>query len=149
VITFFSWEDPRRVLRFKVPQNIDIQDRILGPLTMVQFIYAVVGGGLCYAAFIAIPSPFSFIFIVPIALFVTALIFLKINERPFLDFMVSIIEFSSTPKQRIWQHSNNLPDLKLEIYEIKKDHGSQVQTKRISKQEMSEFAKKLDQGEMK
>jgi hypothetical protein len=131
-------------LRFKVPQNIDIQDRILGPLTMVQFIYAVVGGGLCYAVYMAVPAPFSYLLIVPIVFVVVALIFLKINERPFLDFLVSIIEFSSTPKQRIWQHSGNMPDLKLEIYEVKKDNGPHVQNKRISKQEMSDFAKKLD-----
>lgn len=131
-------------MRFKVPQNIDIQDRILGPLTMIQFIYAVVGGGLCYAVYMAVPAPFSFFLILPIALFVAALIFLKVNERPFLDFIVSVIEFSSTPKQRIWRHNSNLPDLRLEVYQIKKDNGPQVQTKRISKKEMSDFAKKLD-----
>ena len=67
-------------MRYKVPQNIDMQDRILGPLTMVQFIYAVVGGGFCYAIYMSpIPKPYSFILIVPVALLVLALDFLKIK----------------------------------------------------------------------
>jgi len=32
-------------MQFKVPQKIDIEDKILGPLSMVQFVYAVLGAG--------------------------------------------------------------------------------------------------------
>ncbi len=131
-------------LRYKVPQNIDMQDRILGPLTMVQFIYAVVGGGLCYAIYMAVSAPFSYLLVAPIVLFVLALDFLKINERPFLDFVISVIEFAAVPRQRIWHHSN-LPDLTVEIYEAKKTGGQVIQSKNISREQIAEVAKKLDQ----
>ena len=130
-------------MRYKVPQNIDMQDRILGPLTMVQFIYAVVGGGVCYAIYMAVPGPFSYFLIVPIAFFVAAMVFLKINERPFLNFLVSVLEFSSVPKQRLWHHGN-LPDLRVEIYEIKKQTGPVIKSKNISRKDMQELAKRLD-----
>jgi len=132
-------------VRFKVPQNIDMQDRIIGPLTMVQFVYAVVGGGLCYGIFMSgIPSPFNIIIIVPIALFVAALIFLKINERPFLDFFLAMIEYTSQPKQRIWHHQN-MPDLTVEVYPAKKTAaGPPVQSKRITREEIADLAHRLD-----
>lgn len=130
-------------MRYKVPQNIDIQDKILGPLTMVQFIYAIVGGGICYTIFMSVPRPFSLILDIPIALFVIALIFLKINERPFLDFLVSILEFNSTPKKRLWHHEN-MPDLRVEIYQQKKNTGPVVQNKEITREQISQLAKRLD-----
>lgn len=134
-------------MRYKVPQNIDMQDRILGPLTMVQFIYAVVGGGFCYAIYMSpIPKPFSYFIIVPVALFVIALDFLKVNERPFLDFILSVFEFSSTPRQRLWHHEN-MSDLKVEIYEPVKQAGPAVQAKTYTKAEIEQLANRLDQGD--
>ena len=133
-------------MRFKVPQNIDIEDRILGPLTMVQFIYAVIGGGICYVIYSVIPAPFSYILISPIALFVVCLIFVKINERPFLLFLISILEYNATPKQRIWHHGNE-PDIGVEIYQSKVQTGPTIQPKNISREQIINIAKKLDSGE--
>lgn len=133
-------------MRFKVPQNIDIEDRILGPLTMVQFIYAIVGGGLCYTIFMSIPAPFSYFLIVPIAFFVICLIFVKINERPFLIFLTSILEFNSSPKQRIWHHGT-IPDIGIEIYKAQKQDGPNTQTKNISHEQIVHIAKRLDSGQ--
>ena len=131
-------------MRYKVPQNIDMQDRILGPLTMIQFIYAVVGGGFCYAIYMSpIPQPYSFILIVPVALLVIALDFLKVNERPFLDFLLSIIEFSSAPRQRLWHHEE-MSDLKIEIYEPVKQSGPKIQPKTYTREEISNLASQLD-----
>lgn len=102
-------------MRFKVPQNIDMQDRILGPLTMVQFVYAVVGFGLCYSIYMSLPSPFSFVLIGPIALLVFCLDFVKMNERPFQDFLLAAIEFIFSPKRLIWQQSHG-SNFEIEVY---------------------------------
>lgn len=125
-----------------------MQDRILGPLTMVQFLYAVVGGGICYSIYMsAIPKPFSFFLIIPIAIFVAALIFLKVNERPFLDFVLSVIEFLSAPRERVWHHEN-LPDLKVEIYQAKKStNNTAIESKQFSRKELYEYANKMDSGQ--
>ena len=132
-------------MRFKVPQNIDMQDRILGPLTMVQFVYAVIGFGVCYIAGNSIPAPFSYVIIVPIALFIICLDFVKINERPFLDFLKSAIVYMSSPRQRFW-HEGEDSDLSIEIYRAHKEQQADFQRKNISEQEIAEFAKKIDTG---
>jgi hypothetical protein len=123
-----------------------MQDRILGPLTMIQFIYAVVGGGFCYAIYMSpIPKPFSYVLIIPIALLVLALDFLKINERPFLDFLLSVLQFTSVPRQRLWHHED-LPDLKVEVFEPPKAKAPVAHNKHISREEIENLAQKLDQG---
>jgi len=129
-------------LRFKVPQNIDMQDRILGPLTMVQFIYAVVGFGLCYAIFSGVPAPLSYLLVIPIALFVVCLDFVKVNERPFINFVLSAVQFAASPKQRFWSQGSD-SDMEVEIY-----HATKEQTyhphKEISHAEIEALAGKID-----
>lgn len=130
-------------MRFKVPQNIDIEDRILGPLSMVQFVYAVIGFGFSYVVYSAIPTPFSYIIIAPVLLFVVLLDFVKINERPFLDFFKSAIVYMSMPRQRFW-HQGDDTDMDIEFYQVKKDTGPVVQSKGITTEDISALARSLD-----
>jgi len=134
-------------LRFKVPQNIDMQDRILGPLTLVQFVYAVVGGGLAYTIYTKVPSPLNFVIAIPIVIFIVCLDFVKINEQPFLHFFLSAMQYISAPKKRFW-HRGGESDLTVEIYKVKKDE-TQYKHKVISEEEMRKFAAKTDTSEAK
>lgn len=132
-------------MRYKVPQNIDMQDRIIGPLTMLQFLYAVIGGGFCYGIIMSgMPKVLAFIIAIPVGLFVAAMIFLKINERPFLDFFLSVLEYSSAPKQRLWHHENSA-DLNVEIYKPKVTSKiTMTPAKNYSRQDIKDLANKID-----
>lgn len=129
-------------MEFKVPQNIDMPDRILGPLTMVQFIYAVVGFGVCYAIFMSVPAPFSYILIFPIALFVFFLDFVKVNERPFLDFFISALEYSMSPKKRLWLQDSD-GDLNVEITKPVINKSKKIH-KEVSEAEIRRVAQQKD-----
>jgi len=122
-----------------------MQDRILGPLTMIQFVYAVVGFGTCYAIYMSIPRPYSFFLIAPIALFVICLDFVKVNERPFLDFFISAIEYAATPKRRFWRQSLG-SNLNIEIYHVEKSNEPIIKHKDISQSQIDSFARKVDTG---
>jgi len=133
-------------LHFKVPQNIDMPDRILGPLTMLQFVYAVIGGGGVYVCYMSLPSPFGIILAAIIGLFTLSMIFLKINERPFSVFLFSLFRFMSTPKQRVWQKGQS-SDINVEIYKSEKTNtGPQVQPKNISREDIARVAHNIDSG---
>jgi len=120
-----------------------MQDKIIGPLTMVQFVYAVIGFGICYVIYSAVPSPFSFILILPIATLVICLDFVKINERPFIDFFLAAIAFMGAPKQRVW-HQGDDSDLSIEIYHVEKQTGPKYQHKTVTHEQISAAAKKTD-----
>ena len=119
-----------------------MQDRILGPLTLVQFVYAVVGGGLSYTIYMKVPSPLNIVIVLPIIVFIVCLDFVKINEQPFLHFFLSAIQYVSAPKQRFW-HRGGESDLSVEIYKAKKEEVG-YKHKVISKEEMEKFAAKTD-----
>ena len=120
-----------------------MQDRIIGPLTMVQFIYAVIGFGLCYMIFLSIPHPLSYLLITPIALFVVCLDFLKVNERPFLNFFLAIIAYSSSPKQRFW-HQGTDSDFSIEIYRSSANPEKKAVHKVVTHEQITEIARKND-----
>lgn len=131
-------------MRFKVPQNIDMPDRILGPLTMLQFVYAVIGGGGAYVCYMSLPSPLNILLAIIVALFTVAMIFLKINERPFSHFLLSLMRFMSTPKQRVW-HKGNATDINVEIYHTqKKNTGPVVAEKHLTHEDIARLSKGFD-----
>jgi hypothetical protein len=131
-------------MRYKVPQNIDMPDRILGPLTMLQFVYAVVGGGAAYVAFMALPYPLSYVTAILIGLLTLAIVFLKVNERPFTHFLLSLLQFITIPKQRTW-HKGDSSNMEVEIYKApKKDLTSNIPHKDIDPHTFADIAKRVD-----
>ncbi len=130
-------------MRFKVPQSIDMPDRIVGPLTMIQFVEAVLGGGLAYICYSALPAPINLALALIAAIFTLAVVFLKINERPFLFYLAAFLKFMVAPKQRVWQ--KNAPDnFEVEIYKQSKNVQSAKVVQKIDRQKMMELAKNLD-----
>lgn len=91
---------------FKVPQNIDIEDKVIGPLTLKQFIYVAVGAGIIFIIRMSIPEFLSFLFL-PIAVivgaFFLALAFFKPGDRDFEIYLLSIATTLMRPKKRIWK----------------------------------------------
>ena len=89
--------------QFQVPQFIEVEDRIFGPLTTKQFFYLVGGGGLCFLFWFFLQPFVAILLIIPVGGFAVALAFLKINGRPFLYVVASFISYSLAPKRFLWQ----------------------------------------------
>src|SRR3990167_10840992 len=131
--------------QYKVPQNVDMQDRIVGPLTMFQFLYLLAGGMVFYTT-LKTPSPIDLVFIgVPVGLLSLCLAFVKINDQPFIRFIVSFLYFSTHPKARIWHHAGMATDAKPLIT---KDQTSKkiVNRKQLDLARVKEVAARLYQG---
>ena len=132
-------------MQFKVPQNIDMADKIFGPLTMVQFIYVLVGGMTDYillqTVFPVVPAVF-FALAFPISAFALALAFLKINDIPFPKFVQAFILFLMVPKRRVWHKSIELSS---PTVSHTKAAGKPKQIKhKIEKTEIEKIASVLD-----
>ena len=128
-------------MRFKVPQNIDMQDRIVGPLTMTQFIYAIVGSGASYGLYVSFPKPYSLIMATPIALLTFCMIFVKINEQPFLSFIFHVFEFMSLPKKKVW-HQVNEPSVRVQFIVTQKAEAPAPNP--VTDKDINSLASKID-----
>ncbi len=89
-------------MQFKVPQFIDIEDKIFGPLTFKQFAYLAGGAGLVYLSFKLLPFFFGALIGLPLAAFAAALAFYKVNEKPFINAVEAFFKFHTKSKLYLW-----------------------------------------------
>jgi hypothetical protein len=90
-------------MQFQVPQFIDVEDKIFGPLTIRQFIYIAGGVGLCVLIYFSLPIYIAVPLILPIIGFSLALAFYKINNKPFIDMLESAVMYVIRNKLYIWK----------------------------------------------
>ncbi|HTW96562.1 MAG TPA: PrgI family protein [Candidatus Methylomirabilis sp.] len=96
---------------FTVPQFIDVEDKIIGPVTTRQFIICLVGLGFLVPAW-KLLSLGAFIIVTLFDLVIFgAFAFVKINGRPFHYFVLNIVQTAKKPRLRVWNHKNYLKDL--------------------------------------
>lgn len=89
-------------MRFQVPQFIEIEDKIFGPLTFKQFVYLVGGAGLAYLFYELFPLYIAFFLILGIVAFAAALAFYKVNNKPFIEIVRAAVSYFLTKKIYIW-----------------------------------------------
>lgn len=91
-------------MRFQVPQFTDVEDKIIGPLTLKQFIYLAGCAGICVVLFTFLPTFVAVILSVPVAVFGAALAFYKINNQPFIRMVEYFFKYTITSKLYIWRN---------------------------------------------
>ncbi|MFA6095628.1 MAG: PrgI family protein [Candidatus Paceibacterota bacterium] len=91
-------------MQFQVPQFIEVEDKIFGPLTLKQFIYLVGGAGLSFIVYTVIGNIYiSAIFIVPVIGAALALAFYKINNKPLINVVEAAFKYYVGDKLYIWR----------------------------------------------
>jgi hypothetical protein len=95
--------------QYQVPQFIEVEDKIFGPLTASQFIYLVGGVGFAIAMWILLPLWLAVIIGGPVAAFGLALAFYKINNRPFITFLEAGFQYVLSSKLYIWDKKKEAP----------------------------------------
>lgn len=97
-------------MRYEVPQFIDIEDKIFGPLTFKQALYMAGSAGLSFMIYYGLEKfvPFDMGTVVrlilaspPLAIG-AAFAFVKINKRPFVRYVEAMFYFLLNPKRYIW-----------------------------------------------
>lgn len=96
-------------MEYQVPQFIEIEDKIFGPLTFKQFVYVAGGAGMCFLAYRFIPAPISLLVIAPVGAFSAALAFYKVNNRPFITAVEYAIRYLLGTKLYKWKRRDKAP----------------------------------------
>ena len=90
-------------MRFQVPQFIEVEDKIFGPLTLKQFIYLAGAGGLSFVIYEFLPLFLAFPVIIVVLAFSAALAFWKINNKPFIFMVEAAFKYGFASKLYIWK----------------------------------------------
>jgi len=90
--------------QYKVPQNVEAEDKIIGPLTLKQFIYAVIGVLSGLVSFLLLrkePVVMLIVGLPPTALFLLLGLYQR-QDQPFEALFLSLVSFMVKPRQRLW-----------------------------------------------
>jgi len=115
--------------QFTVPQFIDVEDKIIGPITSRQFVILLVAA-IFIAIFYRLFDLTLFITVSSIVfIFAVVLAFVRINGRPFHFFLLNIIQTSRRPGLRVWNNrlgsvidENKIPTLKFDTTKSSKEY---------------------------
>lgn len=130
-------------MKYQVPQFIEVEDKIVGPLTIRQFVYVVGGAGMSFIAYTYLPLVIALFFIAIISAFSLALAFYKVNNKPFIDFLESAFTFYTKKNLYIWKKEEKKP-VKTETQE---QTPNQVYVPKLSDSRLKELSWSLDINE--
>lgn len=107
-------------MQFKVPQFLDIEDKIFGPFTFSEFVYLAGGAGLCYVLYKALGLLLGLIPILAVAGLAVALVFYKPNNKPLVNMIEAWIRYTAQSKLYIWQRK--IVKKSVQKTELEKEH---------------------------
>ncbi len=95
-------------MQFQVPQFIEVEDKIFGPLTFKQFVFVVGGAGASYLVWRLLPSLIAIPCMIILAAFALALAFITYNDRPFIDALENGLRYLMRTKFYLWSNQRRM-----------------------------------------
>lgn len=100
-------------MQYKVPQDVQREDTIVGPLTLRQLLILAGGGGVAYATYVGLAQTYFIeVWLPPVAIIsaiTLAFAFLKIHSLPFHRFLINLIEYKLLSNKRTWTQGTGNP----------------------------------------
>jgi len=112
-------------MRFTVPQFIEHEARIVGPLTFRQFIFIGTAGAIAFFLYYSLGKTNFFLFVLLTIILMTAgfiLAFVKIGGRNLPVILANLFKFSVSPKMYIWKKKEQKVEA-LKKMEVKKEEA--------------------------
>lgn len=98
--------------KFVVPQFIDKEDKILGPITVRQFLICLGATFVAFLEYRILTLPYFIAMFVPTAGLAGVFAFLKVNGQPFHIFFINFLQTTVRPKLRVWHKELTDSELK-------------------------------------
>lgn len=90
-------------MEYQVPQFIEVEDKIFGPLTLKQFIYVAGGLGLCVILILYFPIYIGILLAMPVAALSFGLAFYKVNNKNLVDMIEAAVTFYTKDRLYLWK----------------------------------------------
>ena len=104
-------------MQFQVPQFTDIEDKVIGPFTLKQFLYLAGAGGVLFILFKSVKLFLFILLSIPIGGLAIALAFVKVNNRPFISLIKHFFGFLGKPDFYVWRKPKATPQKKVQKQE--------------------------------
>jgi len=122
-------------MQFQVPQFIEKEAKIVGPLTFKQFLYLGAGGVVVFFLYfyLAAKNLLAFALItIFLAIGALAFAFLKIGGQPLLTILLKFLNFSFSSKIYLWKKKAVSPRVIKREEKLKKEEPSGEPTLKVA-----------------
>ncbi len=89
-----------------MPQFIEVEDKLIGPLTLKQFIYIAGAGGLCVVFFVYTPILLALLLSGLVVALAAALSFYRVNGKSFIEMLEAGFNYYTGAKFFLWKHKD-------------------------------------------
>jgi hypothetical protein len=130
-------------MQFPVPQFIDVEDTVVGPLTVRQSLFLGAAAIIIFFVSLLFTPMFAVLIALPVLGAGVALAFYKPNGRPLATYIANFFLFTTKPKLYIWRRDPEGVIIKRAIKkESLKKAGSKPKV--VSRNRLHELAWMLD-----
>jgi len=132
-------------MRATVPQFIDVEDRVIGPLTIKQFLYLLAGGIVVFFFWFVFDLELFVIASIPVVLISLALAFFQVGGRPLIATVTSLFGYIFKPKVLVWRRDGQ-PQVDRSVKPVGGNQKTSGQTNqaRIKKGQLDKLSTALD-----
>lgn len=123
-----------------VPQFIDVEDKVAGPLTWKQLGWMIAMGVVLFLLYTMFSGILFFVLAVPVALFFVALAFFRPNGMSFPHFLFYSVAFLFRPKVSVWERPVHRNFAKPSVTPA----SPEPTTRAVSAKDFAELARKVD-----
>ncbi len=95
-------------MQFQVPQYVDVEDKIVGPLTLKQFFYIATGFLMIFVSFFVLATWLWFITSAIIAAASLSFALVKYNGRPLMTVALAAFRHYTGGRTYVWQKSDGV-----------------------------------------
>ncbi len=132
-------------MRFVVPQFIDIEPKIMGPVSLRQFLILLATGGLIFVCYKL--ADFTLFLIETVVLFALGgiIAFFKVNGQPVHFFLLNFLQSAKRPKLRVW-YKEGIEAKEVILSEKVKEKEEEIARPPLSSKRLSEISLIVDTG---
>ncbi len=131
-------------MRYQVPQFIEVEDKVFGPLTIKQFVYLAGSVGMAVVVWNLLPKFIAILVGGVIIGFGVALAFYRVNDRPFVDTVEAYIKYFFGQKLYLWK---KIPKKVEKVGVEKKEEETTSYIPRLSDSKLKQISWSLDINE--
>ncbi|HET8581358.1 MAG TPA: PrgI family protein [Candidatus Paceibacterota bacterium] len=131
-------------MQFQVPQFIEIEDTIFGPLTFKQFVYVAGGVGIAAVTWRLLPLLIAAPIMGGAVALGVALAFVKVNDRPLIDMLEHAFYYFIGAKLYLWDNRRRVKDAPAENIQAQIKADRALGLPALSESKLHELAWSLD-----
>ncbi|MEK7618544.1 MAG: PrgI family protein [Patescibacteria group bacterium] len=128
-------------MQYPVPQFTEVEDRLIGPLSIKQFFIVFMAGILIFAGYSATKSVWALVILFLIfGVPALALAFAKINGRPVYKQLSFLLQFFTAPRKMVFhkESSNFGVNTKIKDIEMPNAKKEEIQPKGTTQERLRE-----------